>query len=181
MPPLSATESERAGHPSSVDAPCADRRALLELVPTDLYIDGRWRPASGGRYFPVEDPATGGKGYFYTPTVLTAVSPATRIWREEIFGPVATIATFSTESQAVEMANDTECGLAAYVFTRDLSRAIRLTEQIEAGMMGVNTGLISNPAAPFEGVKQSGLGREGGAEGIDEYLDVKYTALAVAP
>jgi succinate-semialdehyde dehydrogenase/glutarate-semialdehyde dehydrogenase len=118
-------------------------------------------------------------GHFYAPTVLAAVPSDARALREEIFGPVAPVATFSTEEQAVSAANSTEYGLVAYLYTRDLARAFRVSEAIEAGMVGVNQGIVSNPAAPFGGVKQSGFGREGGFEGIDEYLETKYVALGI--
>jgi succinate-semialdehyde dehydrogenase/glutarate-semialdehyde dehydrogenase len=118
-----------------------------------------------------------GPGYFYQPTVLGSVTPDARILREEVFGPVAPVAPFATEEEALRAANDSEYGLVAYAFTRDLSRALRVAEGLEVGMLGLNKGLISNPAAPFGGVKASGFGREGGHEGIDEYLSVKYVAL----
>ena len=102
-----------------------------------------------------------------------------RLLGEEIFGPVAPIATFSTEQQALDAANRTEYGLVAYVYTRDLARALRVCEGIETGMVGLNQGVVSNAAAPFGGVKQSGFGREGGFEGIGEYLETKYVALAL--
>jgi succinate-semialdehyde dehydrogenase/glutarate-semialdehyde dehydrogenase len=120
-----------------------------------------------------------GTGYFYPPTVVTEVSPSSRALKEEIFGPVAPIVTFNNQDEAVAWANDTEYGLVAYVYTRDLARAVRVAEQLEYGMVGVNTGLVSNPAAPFGGVKQSGIGREGGPEGISEYLETKYVALGM--
>ena len=110
--------------------------------------------------------AIDGPGYFFEPTVLVDVPEDARLLREEIFGPVAPIATFSTEEQALEAANRTEYGLVAYLYTRDLNRAIRVSEGIESGMVGLNQGVVSNPAAPFGGVKQSGFGREGGFEGI---------------
>ena len=113
----------------------------------------------------------------YPPTVLTDVPADARLLREEIFGPVAPIATFSTDDEAIAAANDTEFGLVAYVFTRDLDRALGVAEALETGMVGLNQGLVSNPAAPFGGVKQSGYGREGGHEGINEYVDVKYVAV----
>jgi succinate-semialdehyde dehydrogenase/glutarate-semialdehyde dehydrogenase len=122
-------------------------------------------------------PATG--GYFFAPTVLDEVPSDARILREEVFGPVAPVSTFSTEEQAIEAANATEYGLVAYIYTRDLARTLRVSEAIEAGMVGVNQGIVSNPAAPFGGVKQSGFGREGGFEGIGEYLETKYVALNV--
>ncbi|HME02156.1 MAG TPA: NAD-dependent succinate-semialdehyde dehydrogenase [Solirubrobacteraceae bacterium] len=118
-------------------------------------------------------------GYFYAPTVLAHVPQDARVLSEEIFGPVAPIATFSSEEQALAAANRTEYGLVAYVYTRDLSRAFRVCEGIETGMVGLNQGVVSNAAAPFGGVKQSGFGREGGFEGIAEYLETKYVAMAV--
>jgi succinate-semialdehyde dehydrogenase/glutarate-semialdehyde dehydrogenase len=120
-----------------------------------------------------------GPGYFYEPTVLAAVPEDARLLGEEIFGPVAPVASFSTDEEALAAANRTEYGLVAYVYTRDLERAFRVCEGIETGMVGLNQGVVSNPAAPFGGVKQSGFGREGGFEGIDEYLETKYVALAV--
>jgi succinate-semialdehyde dehydrogenase/glutarate-semialdehyde dehydrogenase len=118
-------------------------------------------------------------GYFYPPTVLTGVPQDARVLREEIFGPVAPIVPFGSDDEAIEAANETEYGLVAYVFTTNLSRAFRLSEALEVGMVGLNQGLVSNPAAPFGGVKQSGYGREGGREGINEYLNVKYVAMNV--
>jgi succinate-semialdehyde dehydrogenase/glutarate-semialdehyde dehydrogenase len=118
-----------------------------------------------------------GAGYFYDPTVLSGVPVEARLLKEEIFGPVAPVATFDEEEAAVAAANDTEYGLVAYVYTRDIKRAFRVCEALETGMIGLNQGLVSNPAAPFGGVKQSGFGREGGAEGIHEYLEVKYVAM----
>ena len=119
-----------------------------------------------------------GDGYFYKPTVLTGVPADAQMRHEEIFGPVAPISSFETEEEAVNAANDTEYGLVAYVFTRDLDRAIRVSERLETGMVGLNQGIVSNPAAPFGGVKHSGLGREGGHVGIEEFLETKYVALA---
>ena len=116
-----------------------------------------------------------GKGTFFEPTVIKDVKKGSSILKEEIFGPVLAIATFSTEQQAVDMANDTEYGLASYVFTESLARGQRLIESLKTGMMGLNVGVMSNASAPFGGVKMSGLGREGGDEGIFEYLSVKYT------
>ncbi|SNY55068.1 NAD-dependent succinate-semialdehyde dehydrogenase [Paractinoplanes atraurantiacus] len=118
-----------------------------------------------------------GPGYYYPPTVLTGVAPDAPILREEIFGPVAPIVTFTDEAEAVRLANDTEFGLVAYVYTTDLARGLRVSEAIEAGMVGLNRGLVSDPAAPFGGVKQSGIGREGGHEGLLEYLESKYIAV----
>lgn len=120
----------------------------------------------------------GERGYFYAPTVLASVPDDARLLDEEIFGPVAPVASFSSDEQAIAAANRTEYGLVAYVYTRDLDRAFRVSEAIETGMVGLNQGVVSNPAAPFGGVKQSGFGREGGFEGIGEYLETKYVALA---
>jgi succinate-semialdehyde dehydrogenase/glutarate-semialdehyde dehydrogenase len=123
--------------------------------------------------------ARDGTGYFYEPTVLGGVSGDARLLKEEIFGPVAPVIGFEDEDAAIAAANDTEYGLVAYVFTRDVKRAFRVCERLETGMVGLNQGLVSNPAAPFGGVKQSGFGREGGPEGIDEYLSIKYVAMAM--
>ena len=120
-----------------------------------------------------------GKGHFFTPTVLTDVPSDARMTAEEIFGPVAGIQTFTDEDDVVRRANETEFGLVAYFFTQDFSRAIRMSEALEYGMVGVNQGVVSNPAAPFGGVKASGFGREGGFEGIEEYLETKYVGLAL--
>jgi succinate-semialdehyde dehydrogenase/glutarate-semialdehyde dehydrogenase len=119
-----------------------------------------------------------GEGYFYPPTVLQGVAANSEILKNEIFGPVAPIVTFKNEDEAVAMANDTEYGLVAYAFTKDLNRGLRLAERLETGMFGLNTGLVSNPAGPFGGVKQSGLGREGSLEGIEEYLETVYVGIA---
>ncbi len=119
-----------------------------------------------------------GDGYFYPPTVLKNVPETCEILSSEIFGPVAPICTFKTEDEAVRMANNTEYGLVAYAFTKDLNRGLRLAERLETGMFGLNTGLVSNPAGPFGGVKQSGLGREGSHEGIEEYLETVYVGIA---
>jgi succinate-semialdehyde dehydrogenase/glutarate-semialdehyde dehydrogenase len=118
-----------------------------------------------------------GAGYFFDPTVLAGVPDDARLLKEEIFGPVAPVATFDDEDAAIAAANDTEYGLVAYVYTRDVKRAFRVCEKLDTGMVGLNQGLVSNPAAPFGGVKQSGFGREGGAEGIHEYLEIKYIAM----
>ena len=121
--------------------------------------------------------APAGPGFFYNPTVLVGVHPESEINTQEIFGPVAPITTFTTEEEAIGRANATEYGLASYAYTRDLDRTIRLAETLDYGMVGINTGLLSNPAAPFGGVKHSGFGREGGFEGIEEYLETTYVAL----
>ncbi|WP_248960153.1 NAD-dependent succinate-semialdehyde dehydrogenase [Sphaerisporangium perillae] len=116
-------------------------------------------------------------GFYYDPTVLVNVHPGSPILREEIFGPVAPIVTFDDEAEAIRLANDTEFGLVAYVYTGDLARGLRVTEKLESGMVGLNRGLVSDPAAPFGGVKQSGIGREGGHEGMLDYLEAKYIAV----
>lgn len=118
-----------------------------------------------------------GPGWFYPATVLSDIPAEARILREEVFGPVAPIVTFDTEDEGLAAANDTEFGLVSYVYTRDLDRALRVAEGLESGMVGINRGVISDPAAPFGGVKASGFGREGGTEGIEEYLSTKYIAL----
>jgi succinate-semialdehyde dehydrogenase/glutarate-semialdehyde dehydrogenase len=120
-----------------------------------------------------------GAGYFYEPTVLGGVPADARLLKEEIFGPVAPVIAFSDEEGAIAAANDTEFGLVSYVYTSDVKRAFRVCEALETGMIGLNQGLVSNPAAPFGGVKASGFGREGGAEGIHEYLEIKYVAMAM--
>jgi len=120
-----------------------------------------------------------GQGYFFEPTVLANVPDDARLLKEEIFGPVAPVASFDDEDAAIAAANDTEYGLVAYVYTRDVKRALRVCERLETGMVGLNQGMVSNPAAPFGGVKQSGFGREGGREGIGEYLEIKYVAVAL--
>jgi len=121
-----------------------------------------------------------GDGTFYAPTVLAGVAAGSRLLKEEIFGPVLGITTFADEDEAVRLANGTEYGLVSYVFTQDLARGHRMIDRLATGMMGLNTGLVSNAAAPFGGVKQSGIGREGGLEGIHEYLDTKYTLIPVS-
>ena len=118
-----------------------------------------------------------GAGYFYEPTVLSGVSDDARLLKEEIFGPVAPIRTFSSDEEAIEAANNTEYGLVSYVFTKDLKRALLVCEALETGMIGLNQGMVSNAGAPFGGVKASGIGREGGNEGILEYLETKYVAI----
>jgi succinate-semialdehyde dehydrogenase / glutarate-semialdehyde dehydrogenase len=144
------------------------RSKVVELV-EDAVSKGAKAVLEGGR--------TGERGYFYAPTVLGDVPDDARLLREEIFGPVAPVATFETDDEALAAANDTEYGLVAYLYTRDLERALRVVEGLEYGMVGLNQGMVSNAAAPFGGVKQSGFGREGGHEGINEYLETKYTAI----
>ena len=123
--------------------------------------------------------ARGGAGWFFEPTVLADVPVEADLSQEEIFGPVAPVTTFRSDDEAIQLANNTRFGLVAYLFTQDLSRAITLSEALEYGMVGVNQGIVSNPAAPFGGVKASGVGREGGFEGIEEYLETKYVGIAL--
>jgi succinate-semialdehyde dehydrogenase/glutarate-semialdehyde dehydrogenase len=152
--------------------PLIDDRAVTKT--DELVRDAVARGASvlvGGQ--PIEGP-----GSFYAATVLTDVQPGSDIVREEIFGPVLAIVTFEDEDEAVRLANDTEYGLVSYVFTENLARGQRMIERLQTGMMGLNVGVVSNAAAPFGGWKSSGLGREGGAEGIHEYLQTKYTLTA---
>jgi succinate-semialdehyde dehydrogenase/glutarate-semialdehyde dehydrogenase len=133
-------------------------------------IDDGARAVVGGR-------RGDGPGFYFEPTVLVDVRPDAAILRQEIFGPVAPVVTFTTEDEAVALANATEYGLVAYVYTTDLARGLRVSESLEYGMIGLNRGLVSDPAAPFGGVKQSGIGREGGHEGILDYLESKYIAV----
>ncbi len=152
--------------------PLIDANAQTKV--TELVADAKGRGASvvtGGS-------TAGEAGYFFEPTVLTDVPADAELVREEIFGPVAPISTFSDDDEAIRRANDTEYGLVAYAFSTDLSRVLRLSEALQFGMVGINQGIVSNPAAPFGGVKQSGFGREGGPEGIEEYLAVKYVGIA---
>ncbi|TWE12242.1 NAD-dependent succinate-semialdehyde dehydrogenase [Rudaeicoccus suwonensis] len=153
--------------------PLINRKAVDKV--TDMVTDATARGAevvTGGTRIE-------GDGYFFAPTVLTGVPGDAQMAREEIFGPVAGIQTFTDEADVIRRANDTEFGLVAYFFTRDVSRTIRMSEALEYGMVGVNQGIVSNPAAPFGGVKASGFGREGGFEGIEEYLETKYVGLAL--
>jgi succinate-semialdehyde dehydrogenase/glutarate-semialdehyde dehydrogenase len=144
------------------------RENLLRLVNTTVAEGGGI--LTGGK-------AGSGAGYFFEPTVLVDVKPGSTILQEEIFGPVAPIVRFKTEDEAIRLANDTVYGLVSYAYTQDLKRGLRLVEKLDTGMTGLNTGLVSNAAAPFGGVKQSGLGREGGLEGINEYLETKYVMI----
>ena len=147
----------------------ADQRGKVD----ELVQDAAGRGAevrTGGK-------ALDGPGYFYEPTVLSGVPGDARLLSEEIFGPVAPITTFASDEEALEQANRTEYGLVAYAYTRDLDRAFRVMEGLQTGMVGLNQGLVSNASAPFGGIKQSGFGREGGREGIEEYLETKYVAL----
>jgi succinate-semialdehyde dehydrogenase / glutarate-semialdehyde dehydrogenase len=146
-----------------------DQRGKVEELVEDALGKGATRVVGAERI--------DGAGYFYAPTVLSDVPDGARLLKEEIFGPVAPVRGFSDEQDAIRWANDTEYGLVAYVYTRDLGRAFRVMEKLEYGMIGLNQGMVSNPAAPFGGIKQSGFGREGGYEGIEEYLDTKYCAI----
>ncbi|GAB2775980.1 NAD-dependent succinate-semialdehyde dehydrogenase [Streptomyces daliensis] len=148
------------------------RRRVADLVDETVAAGARVRT---GAVLP------GGPGYFYPPTVLTGVPAGARITREEIFGPVAAIQTFTTEDEALRAANDTEFGLVGYLYTQDVHRALRMSERLETGMVGLNRGYVSDPSAPFGGMKQSGIGREGGNTGIDEYLEQKYLAIDMTP
>ncbi|HHH38690.1 MAG TPA: NADP-dependent succinate-semialdehyde dehydrogenase I [Sedimenticola sp.] len=163
-----------AGTESGVDqGPLIDERAVakVEAHIADAVAQGA-RVAVGGARHPRG-------GTFFQPTLLTDVSPQMRVAREETFGPVAPLFRFHDEAQAVQMANDTEYGLAAYFYSRDLGRVWRVSEALEYGMVGVNSGIISTAVAPFGGIKQSGIGREGSRYGIDEYLEMKYLCLGI--
>jgi succinate-semialdehyde dehydrogenase/glutarate-semialdehyde dehydrogenase len=164
----------RGTEPDVRIGPLIDTKAVekAESLVADAVARGAGLATGGSR---LERPGT-----FFEPTVLTDVAPGSEILREEIFGPVLAIAPFDTEDEAVALANDTEYGLVSYVYTENLARGQRMIERIETGMMGLNVGVVSNAAAPFGGWKLSGLGREGGAEGIHEYLQTKYT-LTPAP
>jgi succinate-semialdehyde dehydrogenase/glutarate-semialdehyde dehydrogenase len=168
---MAALKMGRGTEPDVVVGPLIDaagRDKVTELVA---------HAVAGGATVLTGGTALDGPGTFYPATVLTGVPADARIGREEIFGPVAAISAFDTEDEAVAAANDTEYGLVSYVYTRDLARSLRLAERLDAGMIGLNKGVVSNPAAPFGGVKQSGLGREGGRVGIDEFLETKYVAI----
>jgi succinate-semialdehyde dehydrogenase/glutarate-semialdehyde dehydrogenase len=149
----------------------ADQRDKVSELVTDAIERGATAVVGGGQ--------VDGAGYFYEPTVLGDVPDGARLLKEEIFGPVAPVKGFSSEEEAVAAANDTEFGLVAYVYTSDLKRAFRVCEGLETGMIGLNQGMVSNAGAPFGGVKQSGIGREGGNEGIHEFLETKYVAVNV--
>ncbi|MDQ4503704.1 NAD-dependent succinate-semialdehyde dehydrogenase [Sinomonas sp. ASV322] len=169
---MAALKTGRGTESDSKVGPLIDggaRKDVHALV-TEAVESGA-RVATGGA--PIE-----GDGYFYAPTVLADVPNDAEILKNEIFGPVAPITTFATEEDAIRLANATEYGLASYLFTRDYARMFRVAEQIEYGMVGFNAGVISNAAAPFGGVKQSGLGREGGSEGIAEYTTTQYIGIA---
>jgi succinate-semialdehyde dehydrogenase / glutarate-semialdehyde dehydrogenase len=170
---MSALQVGRGTEPETDVGPLIDeaQREKVEELVTDA-VDRGAKALTGGE-------RVRGPGYFFAPTVLADVAEGSRLLSEEIFGPVAPIATFSSEEQALAAANRTEYGLVAYVFTRDLQRAFRVCEGLETGMVGLNQGVVSNAAAPFGGVKQSGFGREGGFEGIGEYLETKYVAISL--
>ncbi|TDW26928.1 NAD-dependent succinate-semialdehyde dehydrogenase [Cryobacterium psychrophilum] len=162
----------RGTEPGSKIGPLVDEGTRTKVH--DLVSDA----VSAGATLALGGERIDGPGYFYEPTVLTNVPAHARILQEEVFGPVAPIITFATEAEAIRLSNDTEFGLVAYAYTRDLNRGFRLAEELEVGMFGLNTGIVSNPAAPFGGVKQSGIGREGGHEGIEEYLEIRYVGIA---
>jgi succinate-semialdehyde dehydrogenase / glutarate-semialdehyde dehydrogenase len=170
---MAALKVGRGTDPDTDVGPMIDAAQRAKV--SELVDDAKQR---GARLLLGGEPV-GERGYFYAPTVLADVPQDARLLDEEIFGPVAPVAAFSSTEQAIEAANRTEYGLVAYVYTRDLDRAFAVCEAIETGMVGLNQGVVSNPAAPFGGVKQSGFGREGGFEGIGEYLETKYVALGV--
>jgi succinate-semialdehyde dehydrogenase/glutarate-semialdehyde dehydrogenase len=122
-------------------------------------------------------PLPEGKGFFYPPTVITNVPDTAECLRDEIFGPVAMIQKFTNQDEVISRANDTEYGLVAYLYTEDLKRGLQVSEKLDYGMIGLNRGLVSDPAAPFGGVKQSGLGREGGHEGMLEFMETQYISV----
>ncbi|WP_407335636.1 NAD-dependent succinate-semialdehyde dehydrogenase [Dietzia kunjamensis] len=153
--------------------PLVEEKAVTKVV--DLVDDAVERGAevlTGGSRLE-------GPGYFYPPTVLTGVTPDAELMSTEIFGPVAALVPFDTDDEAVALANDTEFGLVSYVMTENLDRAMTMSERLQAGMVGINVGVVSNPAAPFGGIKQSGLGREGGLSGIEEFVETKLVAIPV--
>ncbi|NLJ53970.1 MAG: NAD-dependent succinate-semialdehyde dehydrogenase [Intrasporangiaceae bacterium] len=149
----------------------AKARAGVDELVQDALSRGAKALVGGG--------AAEGRGFFYEPTVLADVPIDARCFTEEIFGPVAPVCTFTSEKDVIAQANSTEYGLVGYVFTKDNARVLRVAEALEFGMIGINTGIVSNPAAPFGGVKHSGYGREGGFEGIEEYLETKYVGIAL--
>jgi succinate-semialdehyde dehydrogenase/glutarate-semialdehyde dehydrogenase len=150
---------------------------LIQERAADRVAEVVQEAVDGGAQVRIGGDRPSGPGFFYRPTVLSDVDPGARAVREEIFGPVAPVTTFGSEDEALAMANGTEFGLVAYAYTRDVGRAFRVAERVEAGMLGLNRGMVSDASAPFGGVKSSGLGREGGEAGIDEYLESVYVAL----
>lgn len=169
---MSELTTGRGLDPDSQVGPLIDQKSRdkVEELVSDATSKGA-QVLTGGKAVP-------GAGYFYEPTVLTDVAADSTILAEEIFGPVAPVITFETEDEAIAHANNTEYGLVGYVYTKDLNRALRVSERMDTGMLGLNAGVVSNAAAPFGGVKQSGLGREGGFEGIEEYLSTQYVGIA---
>ncbi|GFG52087.1 NAD-dependent succinate-semialdehyde dehydrogenase [Mycolicibacterium agri] len=170
---MAALPVGRGAEPGVTVGPLIDKAALnkVETLVADA-VDRGAIVLTGGQ-------APGGDGYFYPPTVLKGVPREATMCDQEIFGPVAPLTPFETEEEVIAAANDTEYGLVSYVFTNDLRRAVRVAEALESGMVGLNQGVVSNPAAPFGGIKQSGLGREGGSVGIDEFLEIKYIGIKV--
>jgi succinate-semialdehyde dehydrogenase/glutarate-semialdehyde dehydrogenase len=170
---MAAMPVGRGTEPGVTVGPLIDEAALrkVESLVADA-VDHGAKVLTGGS-------ASAGDGYFYPPPVLTGVPRDASMSDQEIFGPVAPLTPFETEADAIASANDTEYGLVSYVFTNDLRRALRVAEALETGMVGLNQGVVSNPAAPFGGIKQSGLGREGGSVGIDEFLETKYIGIAM--
>jgi len=170
---MGALKVGRGTDPATDIGPLIDssQRAVVAELVQDAVSRGA-RLLCGGEALP-------GPGRFFAPTVLTAVPPDARILAEEIFGPVAPVVSVASDEEALAAANATPYGLVAYLYTRDLARALRVAEALEVGMVGLNTGIVSNPAAPFGGIKHSGFGREGGFEGIEEYLSTKYVALGL--
>jgi succinate-semialdehyde dehydrogenase / glutarate-semialdehyde dehydrogenase len=176
------------------------------LLAAQSYIDGAWCDADSGATFTVDNPADGDVvatvancgeaetrraidaansavhdlgGRFYAPTLLGNVPVSAKISHHETFGPVAPLIKFASDADAVQLANDTEFGLAAYFYSRDVSRIFKVAEALETGMVGINTGIFSNEVAPFGGIKQSGLGREGSKYGIEDYVEIKYLCLSI--
>lgn len=169
---MGALTPGRGTEPGSTVGPLIDSNARADVhALVTAAIEAGAVAVTGGA--PVQ-----GDGYFYQPTVLSNVANDAEILRQEIFGPVAPVTTFRDEAHAIELANNSEYGLASYIYTRDHNRMFRVAEQIEFGLVGFNAGVISNAAAPFGGVKQSGLGREGGAEGLAEYTTTQYIGIA---
>jgi succinate-semialdehyde dehydrogenase/glutarate-semialdehyde dehydrogenase len=168
---LGAMKVGRGTDPDTQVGPLIDeaQRSKVEELVQDAVSKGAKVLCGGDRI--------DGPGYFFEPTVLTDVPDDARLLREEIFGPVAPVKGFATDDEALRWANDTEYGLVAYAFTRDVDRSFRIIEELETGMIGFNQGMVSNAGAPFGGVKQSGFGREGGPEGLEEYLETKYVAM----
>ncbi len=164
----------RLGHgldPASEVGPLIDERSRVRVAGlVEEAVAGGARVRTGGT-------VVDGAGWFFAPTVVDRVDPGARLFREEIFGPVAPLVTFASEEEAIELANRSEYGLVAYAYTGDMARALRIADDLDVGMVALNRGIVSNAAAPFGGIKHSGLGREGGREGIDEYRNVKYVCV----